>query len=223
MSKNKKSFIFSGVLFLLFVVFTIVVKNVDVHSIGPNGSAVGLATINNSFKNILPYNDAFYKISTVLGYVPFLLVVLYGAIGIKQLFERKSFFKVDRNIILLGMFYILVGLVYILFEFIVINYRPVLLDGLEASYPSSHTMLAICICVSSLIVSKSIISKKSALNVFNALTIVLMVLIVLTRLASGVHWLTDIIGGILISLALCSLFDSFVNINKKNGKIEIKI
>ena len=223
MSRNKRSFIFSGILFLLFIIFTVVVKIVDVHSIGPAGSLVGLATINNSFKDVLPLNETIYKVSEVLGYISLLIVAMYGIIGIKQLIERKSIFKVDRNILLLGMFYILVAIVYIVFEFVVINYRPVLLDGLEASYPSSHTVLSICVCISSVIVSKSVLGDKKFVKVFNILSIILMVLIVLTRLLSGVHWLTDILGGILISLALCTLFEAFVNIGNKKTKIDIKI
>ena len=223
MSRNKRSFIFSGILFLLFIIFTVVVKIVDVHSIGPEGSLVGLATINNSFKDVLPLNETIYKVSEVLGYISLLIVAMYGIIGIKQLIERKSLFKVDRNILLLGMFYILVAIVYVIFEFVVINYRPVLLDGLEASYPSSHTVLSICVCISSVIVSKSVLGDKKFVKIFNILSIILMVLIVLTRFLSGVHWLTDILGGILISLALCTLFEAFVNIGNKKTKIDIKI
>lgn len=223
MSRNKRSFIFSGILFLLFIIFTIVVKFVDVHSIGPEGSLVGLATINNSFKDVLPLNETIYKVSEILGYISLLIVAMYGIIGIKQLIERKNLFKVDRNILLLGMFYVLVAIVYVIFEFVVINYRPVLLDGLEASYPSSHTVLSICVCISSVIVSKSVFGDKKFVKVFNILSIILMVLIVLSRFLSGVHWLTDILGGILISLALCTLFEAFVNIGNKKTKIDIKI
>ena len=223
MSRNKRNFMFSGILFLLFIIFTVVVKIVDVHSIGPEGSLVGLATINNSFKDVLPLNETIYKVSEILGYISLLIVAMYGIIGIKQLIERKSIFKVDRNILLLGMFYILVAIVYVIFEFVVINYRPVLLDGLEASYPSSHTVLSICVCISSVIVSKSVLGDKKFVKVFNILSIILMVLIVLTRFLSGVHWLTDILGGILISLALCTLFEAFVNIGNKKTKIDIKI
>ena len=224
MEKNKKSFIISGCLFLLFIAFTIIVKYVDVHSIGPEGSLVGLATINNSFRNVLDYNELFYKISEILGYLSLLLVVFYGGIGVKQLIEKKNLYKVDRSLLLLGMFYVLVGIVYIIFEFVVINYRPIILEeGLEASYPSSHTILSICVCISSILISKKIFKNEKVVNVFNIFTIILMVLIVLTRLLSGVHWLTDIIGGIIISMALCTLFDAFLNIDKKRKKINIKI
>ena len=185
MEKNKKSFIISGCLFLLFIAFTIIVKYVDVHSIGPEGSLVGLATINNSFRNVLDYNELFYKISEILGYLSLLLVVFYGGIGVKQLIEKKNLYKVDRSLLLLGMFYVLVGIVYIIFEFVIINYRPIILEeGLEASYPSSHTILSICVCISSILISKKIFKNEKAVNVFNIFTIILMVLIVLTRLLS---------------------------------------
>ena len=224
MSKNKRSFIFSGLLFLLFIIFTIVVKKVDVHNIGPEGSVVGLATINNSFRNILDYNPTIYKVSEILGYIALLIVVLYGVIGIKQLIKEKNLYKVDRSILLLGMFYILLAIVYVLFEVVVINYRPVLLEeGLEASYPSSHTILAICVCISSFMVSKKVFKNEKLTNIFNIITIILMIAVVLTRLISGVHWLTDIVGGVLLSVALCSLFDSFLNINNRKTKIDIKI
>ena len=223
MSKNKKIFIFSGFLFLLFIVFTVIVKVVDVHNIGPEGSVVGLATINNSFRNVLDYNETFYKISEILGYISLLIVVMYGVIGIKQLIERKNVFKVDRCILLLGMFYILLAIVYVIFEIVVINYRPVLLDGLEASYPSSHTILSICVCMSSFMVSKKVFKNEKITNIFNIFTIILMILVVVTRLLSGVHWLTDIIGGVLLSLALCTLFDAFVNIKNRRTKIDIKV
>ena len=219
MEKNKKSFIISGCLFLLFIAFTIIVKYVDVHSIGPEGSLVGLATINNSFRNVLDYNELFYKISEILGYLSLLLVVFYGGIGVKQLIEKKNLYKVDRSLLLLGMFYVLVGIVYIIFEFVIINYRPIILEeGLEASYPSSHTILSICVCISSILISKKIFKNEKAVNVFNIFTIILMVLIVLTRLLSGVHWFSDILGGVIISLFLVSIYYTLINIFKDEKK-----
>ena len=216
MTKRKRNFMLTMALFVLFIIFTVVVKKVDVHNIGPNGSVVGLATINNSFRNILDYNSTIYKVSEILGYISIMIVGLYGVIGVKQLIERKQIAKVDRTILLLGLFYILLAIVYIIFEFVIINYRPIILDGeLEASYPSSHTILSICVCVSSFMASKTIFKNKKLINIFNIFTIILMISVVLTRLLSGVHWLTDIIGGILISLALCSLFDTFLNIKSK--------
>ncbi len=194
-------------LILLSIIYTLLVKYIDVKSIGPQDSSVGFASINDYFKNLLDYSKTWYSISKYLGVLPFLIVAFYALIGLKQWYERKSIFSVDKRIVLLGLFYILVGAVYVLFEVVVINYRPFLQEGvLEASYPSSHTMLALCICLSSIFTSKHYIKNKRVLKIFNISSAVLMALIVLTRFLSGVHWFTDIIGGIIISITLVSIY-----------------
>ena len=204
--KNKKNIIIAIVLTIISVVYTMLVKNVDVREIGPNNSSVGFGAVNESFKNLIGSSNAIYKISELLGYVILLLVIIYGCIGLYQLIKRKNILKVDREIIILGCFYVLMMVVYIFFEKCSINYRPILIDGeLEASYPSSHTILSLCVGLSSLIVSQKYFNKKY-IKTINIITIVLMSLVLLTRIISGVHWISDIIGGIIISLTLLSYF-----------------
>ncbi len=207
MSSKNKYLISSIIFFTLFIVFTIIIKYVDVKSIGPLNSEVGLSSINGWARDLFSYNDLFYKISKYLGYIPFLIILIYGIVGLKELIEKKSLFKVNKRILLLGVFYIVVAIVYFFFEKVIINYRPVLENGLlEASYPSSHTILSICVCLSSIWVSKYVFKNKDFIKIFNILTILLMIGIVVFRVLSGVHWITDIVGGILISLALCYLY-----------------
>ena len=210
---------------LLCIIMTIItagyiylVKTFDVGAIGPNNSKVGFSGVNGWFKDLVGYNDTIYKITEVLGLVVFIIVAMYACIGLYQLIKRKSLFKIDKKIILLGCFYVVVLGLYVLFDKVAINYRPILMDGkLEPSFPSSHTMLAICVCASSLIVSKHFINRKyvKAVNVF---TIILMISVVLGRLFSGVHWFSDIIGGIIISLTLIMYFKAFYDYIR-NSKI----
>ena len=204
--KNKKNIIIAAVLTVASVVYTLLVKFVDVKEIGPNNSSVGFSSLNKWFSNLIGSNLTIYKISEVLGYVIMLLVLIYGCIGIGQLIKRKSLLKVDKEIIKLGVFYVLMLATYVLFEKVEINFRPILMDGeLEASYPSSHTILALCICFSSLITSKRYFNKKY-IKMINLVTIILTTLVVLLRLISGVHWISDIIGGIIISMTLVSYY-----------------
>ena len=218
-SSNKSSLIKFVVLLVLFICFTILVKVINVDSIGPNGSEVGFSNINKSFHDLLPYNEMFYNISKYLGYLSFGIIALYGLTGLIQLIKKKSLAKVDKELLILGGFYVVVLVVYFLFEKVVINYRPVLEKGaLEASYPSSHTILSICVCLSSIMVASRIFKNKDFVKWFNVCTSLLMVGIVVTRLLSGVHWLTDIFGGILISLALCMLFHYLIGFVPKNKK-----
>lgn len=199
-------------LFIISVIYILLVKFVDVSSIGPKNSSVGFSHINKLFNNIFSYNPTIYKITEILGYLALLIVAIYGLIGVYQLIKRKSIKKVDREIILLGIFYVVVICLYVLFEKVIINYRPVILEGvLEASFPSSHTLLAICVCGSGVLVNNKIFKDFKYTNIINKIFIVLLVLIVIGRLISGVHWLSDILGGVIISITLLYTFNYFLN------------
>ena len=208
---KRRNIIISIVLIILSVLFTVLVKNVDVKPIGPNESIVGFADINKLFHNLIGSNMTIYKITEVLGYIPIVMALVYVFIGLKQLIKRKSLLKVDKEIYVLALFYVLVVGVYVFFEKFIINYRPILIDGLlEASYPSSHTLMSICLCGSSIIINKKIFKNKFG-DVENILSVILILLIVIGRIISGVHWFTDILGGIIISSTLLVIFYSIIS------------
>ena len=218
---RKKNIIISIVLIILSVLFTELVKNIDVKPIGPNESLVGFADINRLFHNLIGSNMIIYKVTEFLGYIPIVMALVYVFIGLKELIERKSLLKVDREIYILALFYVLVVGVYVFFEKFIVNYRPILIDGvLEASYPSSHTLMSICLCGSSIIINKKIYKNKFG-DVENILSVILILLIVIGRIISGVHWFTDILGGIIISSALLVGFYSVISsIKPKIEKID---
>lgn len=208
---KKRNIIISIVLIILSVLFTALVKNVDVKPIGPNESMVGFADINKLFHNLIGSNMTIYKVTEVLGYIPIVMALVYVFIGLKQLIKRKSLLKVDKEIYVLALFYVLVVGVYVFFEKFVINYRPILIDGLlEASYPSSHTLMSICLCGSSIIINKKLFKNKFG-DIENVLSVILILLIVIGRIISGVHWFTDILGGIIISSTLLVIFYSIIS------------
>lgn len=204
-------------LYAIFIIFTIIVKAVDVQAIGPMGSEVGLASLNRLMLNSGNINQTLYKITEVLGYISLLVCVFFGIVGLLQIIQRKSIKKVDPDILLLGGFYIVVLAFYALFEKVIINYRPVIMDeGLEASYPSSHTMLVVCVMSTAIIQIGGRISDVRLKNVLKAAAIVVTGIMVVGRLLCGVHWLTDIIGGILLSLALIYTYYLLYNKCKRN-------
>lgn len=208
---KKKNIITSITMIILAVVYTILVKIIDVAPIGPNNSQVGFSKINSFFHNLLGSNMTIYKITEILGMIPLLMAGIYAIIGVVELIKRKSLTKVDYEIYALAGLYVVVLGLYVFFEKCIINYRPILIDGvLEASYPSSHTLMALCICGSSIIVNKRIFNKK-IFNLENKLSIFLVATIVLGRFISGVHWFSDILGGIFISLALLSSFYTIIS------------
>ena len=214
MKKKKNLWVPAIILIVVSILYTVLVKFVDVGEIGPEGSSVGFQMINGYVHSMIGVQEFWYKVTKYLGILPFLYVGYYGVIGLMQLLKGKSLKKVDQRILALGGFYIVVGLVYVFFEKVVINYRPVILEeGLEASYPSSHTMLALCICLSSLLISKYYI-KKQYKRVVDGITVSLMTVLVVGRILSGVHWITDIIGGVLISLALVYTYKAVIKEDK---------
>ena len=216
MKKNNKNIIISISLVLIAIVYTLLIKLVDVKGIGPKGSKVGFSTINNLFAKKIGVNMSLYKLTEILGYMAFLLVLVYAVIGIRQLIKRKSSLKVDKEIIVTGFFYIFVLGMYALFEILKINYRPTLIDNiLEVSYPSSHTMLAVCLCSSTIILNKLKYSKIRFFKIENIISIILMILIVFGRLFSGVHWFTDILGGIIISSGMLFIYCTILNMVKE--------
>ena len=203
--KKKKWFKLSIWLLAIAVIYTVLVKYVDVKAIGPNATNVGFATMNKWFNELIGYNAIFYKISKYAGVIPFGFCAYYGLMGLIELIKKKSFKKVDYRYYILACFYVMFVAIYFFFEKMAINFRPVVLEAkIEASYPSTHTLLAICLCGSSLIASKLLIKNKTLRMIFDLAAWVLMLTIVVTRLISGVHWLSDIIGGIVISLAYLS-------------------
>ncbi len=204
--KNRKEFIISILLSIVSIVYVVLLKTVDVAGIGPGGSEVGFSTMNLKFKELVGSNMTIYKITEILGYLVLGIVCIYGIIGLIQLVKRRSLLKVDRDIIVLGIFYVVIMILYLLFDEVAINYRPILIDGeLEASFPSSHTMLALCVCISSLMISRKYIDKNY-ITITNFITVLLMVGVLVGRIVSGVHWLSDIIGGVIISITLLSWF-----------------
>ena len=216
MNKKKRNFFISTILILLAVVFTILVKVVDVKQVGVNGTSIGFATLNQFVFKTTGVNMIWYHITDWLGLVPIFMAMAYALVGLIQLIKRKSLFKVDKEIIILGLFYIVVISLYIFFEKVIVNYRPILMNGfLEASYPSSHTLMTICLCGSSIIVNRKLFNNKIAKFV-NFLSLVVVLITVIGRILSGVHWFTDIIGGIFIGGALLMTLYSVLDVVKKN-------
>ena len=194
---------------VVFVLWTVLIRFVDVQAIGPEESSVGFATLNSYVHDITGVNMLLYVITDWLGLVPIVVAFSFAVLGLIQWIKRKSLLKVDQNLFVLGGFYIAVIVVYIFFEIVVINYRPVLLGGyLEASYPSSTTMIVMCVMPAAMIQLHARIENDVFRRCVMISIAVFIVFMVIGRLVSGVHWLSDIIGGALISAGLVMIYAS---------------
>lgn len=206
-----------------FGIWTWLVRCVDVRPIGPEGTSVGMAAFNGWFHRVTGVHMALYTLTDWLGLVPVLVCVCFGVMGAVQLFRRKSLLKVDPDILLLGVYYILVIAAYLLFEMIPVNYRPVLIDGvLEASYPSSTTLLVLSVMPTLAYQAGRRLESAPARKAAILFAAGFSAFMVAGRLVSGVHWATDIVGSVLLSSGLFLVYRFFAGAagGKKTGSTE---
>lgn len=200
---------------MAFSLWTLLVRHIDTKPIGPNGSVVGFATLNEFVHNLTGVNMTLYNITDWSGLVPVFIAFDFALLGLFQWIKRRKITKVDYSILALGGFYIAVIGVYLLFERVVINYRPVLINGfLEVSYPSSTTLLAMCVMPTALMQFNNRMKNKALKKFVSAITIFFIAFMVIGRIVSGVHWITDIIGGALLSTGLVVMYYWAISLKK---------
>ena len=210
--RKTKRIVSVGILLLAaFAVWTFLIQTIDVQQIGPRQSAVGFATVNGWFHRLTNEHWMLYTLTDWLGLVPIVDCLLFACVGLAQLVQRRSLLKVDLDILLLGVYYVLVIFAYLLFEMIPLNYRPVLIEGiLEASYPSSTTLLVLSVMPTLHFQAERRLKNSALRHCIKVLTVLFSVFMVVGRLLSGVHWLTDIVGAILLSGGLFLLYKASV-------------
>ena len=211
--KKQKNFCIAICMLIAFVMWTVAIRFIDVQAIGPQESSVGFATINQFVHNLTGVHMSLYTITDWLGLVPLMFVMGFGTLGLIQWIKRKHLLKVDYSILVLGGFYIVVMAVYVRFEMFVVNYRPVLINGyLETSYPSSTTMLVMCVMPTAIMQFNARVKNDILKRCVSSTIIAFIVFMVIGRLISGVHWFTDIVGGALLSAGLVLMYRAIISL-----------
>ena len=211
--KNKGKFLMLGISGALFALLIVLLCCVDVEPVGAAGTSVGLSHMNRFVFELTGVNMVWYNITDWLGLAAIFAAFLFAATGLVQVIKRRRILKVDKEILALGGLYILVIGIYVLFENVIVNYRPIIMPGCsnpEASFPSSHTMLVCVIMGSTVIIIGKYIKKKSLCRVIRGMCAAVIAVTVVGRLISGVHWFTDILGGLLISTFLLALYSALI-------------
>ena len=207
----------AGIGLLLTVILIALVRLVDAAPIGAQGTSIGLSHLNQFVFDLFGVNMLWYNITDWLGVAAVLTGFVFAVTGLVQLIKRRSLLKVDREILSLGGLYIVVIGLYLFFENVIINYRPIIMPdntSPEASFPSSHTMLVCVIMGSAAMLINRYIRNKPLNRILRAVCYVIIGVTVVGRLIAGVHWFTDILGGILISVTLLSLYEEVISYGK---------
>ena len=217
MKTNEKKTLVTGVILIFaFDVWTMLIQIIDVQAVGINNTNVGFATFNTWFHSLMGVNMTLYTITDWLGLVPIFIGMCFGFLGFLQLIKRKSLLKVDFDIRILGVYYVIVILCYLIFEMIPINYRPVFINGFaEASYPSSTTLLVLGVMPTLIFQADRRIKSDKIKKIICVITSLFSIFMVIGRLISGVHWFTDIVGGALLSTGLVLLYRAVVSLKDR--------
>lgn len=219
MKKNGKKWMIAGTtLMVAFAIWTGLIQTVDVQPLGQNGTEIGFAALNCWFHRITGVHMAIYTITDWLGLVPVAVCLVFGGVGFSQMIRRRSLIKVDLDILFLGVYYGIVIFGYLIFEMIPINYRPILIEGiLEASYPSSTTLLVLSVMPTLVFQTERRLKNVTGKRVTVILTTIFCAFMVIGRLVAGVHWFTDIVGAVLLSFGLYSIYKAAVILWCKEG------
>lgn len=195
----------------MFAVWTVLILTVDVQPLGQNGTGIGFATFNCWFHHFTGVNMVIYTITDWMGLVLVAICLSFAGMGLVQLIKRRSLFRVDADIMILGVYFVIVFLAYAIFEMIPINYRPILIEGkMEASYPSSTTLLVLSVMPALIEQIQRRLSGITAKRIIKIVEIAFSAFMVIGRLVSGVHWFTDIVGGVLLSAGVFMLYKAAV-------------
>ncbi len=209
--KNKTLYIISAAFFVAFAVLIALLNTVDVNTVS-TGDKLGLYSLNTAIYSLFGYGEVLYSVTELLGIIPLLTLPLFAFIGLYQLVKRGSLKKVDKDIIALGVFYVAVLLCYVFFEIAVVNTRPILIDGeLEASFPSSHVLMTVCFLGSAVYQASVKLKNRTAKLIMAIVSVIFASFMAVGRLACGVHWFTDILGGVLLGISLTVLYVAVCN------------
>lgn len=220
MKAQGKRFLRMGMIMIaLFAIWTVLIQMVDVRSAGETETEIGFATLNSWFHQLAGVHMLLYTITDWLGLVPIFICMMFGGLGFVQMIRRKRLLRVDLDLLLLGVYYLLVILGYLLFEMLPINYRPIMVEGrLEASYPSSTTLLVLSVMPTLRFQAHRRLQSMKVKHAVSVLTILFSLFMVVGRLISGVHWFTDIVGSVLLSCGLFCMYRAAVLLYCKEEK-----
>ncbi|MBR6505244.1 phosphatase PAP2 family protein [Candidatus Saccharibacteria bacterium] len=155
------------------------------------------------------------KATDIILITALLVLGVFAALGLYQLITRKSFKKVDRNLLAFIPTFLIMAIIYIVFEkFLVINVRP---DGSgEPSFPSTHTMIVATVFFITMLNLKKYVRQKPLRIILDIVMLILIPLTAVGRVLANKHWPTDVLGGIIFSMILATIYYVIAKPSKKS-------
>ncbi|MBQ2695310.1 phosphatase PAP2 family protein [Candidatus Saccharibacteria bacterium] len=158
-------------------------------------------------------------VTDIILYASFAVLAVFIVLGAIQLFQKKSLKKVDRALTAMFPPLVIMTAIYFIFDKIwILNTRP---NGSgEPSFPSSHAMaVATIFGMTALALPKYIKSKPLRITLYTIM-LILLILVCIGRVASGMHWATDVACGLVFAFILVILYYLISKPSKKETKHE---
>lgn len=173
--------------------------------------------MNDAIFDFFGTNKTFDRISDILLVVMLAIVAGFALSGLAQLIKRKKFKKVDSEIVSMIPSLLLLVAIYFLFDKVwVLNYRPILVNGVaEASFPSTHTLIAVTVLGMTMMSLPRYIKNRKQRILIDVLALIAMAAMAFLRVASGMHWMTDVLGGIVFGIDLVLVYGGALRVIKE--------
>lgn len=145
------------------------------------------------------------KITDIILIASIAVLGVFAILGLCQWIQRKSLKKVDKPLLAMLVPLIFMAATYIIFDkFLVLNTRP---NGSgEPSFPSTHTMVVATIFLCVALILPRYIKSKAAIITLDILMLALTILVCIGRVAANMHWISDVIGGLIFAVIFAVIY-----------------
>ena len=143
-------------------------------------------------------------ITNIILIISILTLAAFAVLGLYQWITRKSFKKVDPELLWFPLPLALMVITYLIFEMFPVNFRP---NGSgESSFPSTHVMIVATIFFAVMLILPRYIEDKTIRVILNIIMVVLIGLTTFGRVEANMHWPIDVIGGIAFAFAFSGIY-----------------
>ena len=173
--------------------------------------------MNDAIFDFFGTNVIWDKVGDVLLILVLAAVAGFALAGLTQLIKRKSLKKVDSEILAMIPSLVLMVAIYFVFEKVwILNYRPVMVNGVaEPSFPSTHTLVAVTVLGMIMLALPKYIKEKKTRTLIDVALLIVMAVMAFSRVASGMHWATDVLGGIVFGIDLVLVYGGALRVIKE--------
>lgn len=156
------------------------------------------------------------KITDIILITAIAILGVFAILSLTEWVKRKSLKKVDKELLAMLPSLALMAITYFIFDkLFILNTRP---NGSgEPSFPSTHTMVTATIFLMTMFALPKYIKNKSLRIILDVVMAILIVLVSIGRVAANMHWVSDVVGGLIFSVLFAGVYVVIIKHKKKES------